>query len=360
VVARCAPEVADLLGASVLRIEGLSPEAMLARLRPLVGGTDAYRRWNAQWVIESAGLLHALGVARRSDALEMELELADGRRVRRTLAFVAEESLPKAASPERLLLPEPLPAEADKGWRTAPAAAAPLYQQDAARNYRIAPLPELAALYVQFRSHLDFPQETLAAFTQAIDAAMRAEAPRHLIVDLRLDTGGNADLTRDWIRTLPDRVPGRIYLLVGPYTFSAGIVAAAAIKHDGGAKVRIVGEPVGDRLVWWSEGENACLPFSHYCPHVTTGQWNLERGCQGLPGCYGDPYEVTVGTLGPDLSAPLTRAAWLAGRDPALDAIRRELSRPAPGSSPAASLGDAQPQGRGARSRYRQGPVAAR
>jgi len=31
--------------------------AMLDRLRRLGGGTDAYRRWNLQWVIESAGLL---------------------------------------------------------------------------------------------------------------------------------------------------------------------------------------------------------------------------------------------------------------------------------------------------------------
>ncbi len=42
-------------------------------------------------------------------------------------------------------------------------------------------------------------------------------------------------------------------LLAEPYTFSAGIVAAAAVKHDGQQRTRIVDEGVGDRLPWWSE-----------------------------------------------------------------------------------------------------------
>jgi hypothetical protein len=114
-------------------------------------------------------------------------------------------------------------------------------------------------------------------------------------------------------------------VLVGHYTFSAGIVAAAALKHDGAAKVRIVGEEVGDRLAFWSEGENVCLPTSHYCLHATAGLWDLRHGCRGQAGCYGDRYQVTVGTLRPDLPAPLTIAVWLAGRDPGLDAIALDL-----------------------------------
>lgn len=35
--------------------------------------------------------------------------------------------------------------------------------------------------------------------------------------------------------------------------------------------------------------------------------------------------QVIVGTLRPDLPAPITIAAWLAGRDPGLEAVRRDL-----------------------------------
>ena len=327
VVARAAPEQAELLGARVLRIEGLSPAAMLVRLRHFVGGIDAYRRWDGEWLIENAGMLHAMGVAKSAAGLKLELRLRDGRRVERTIPFAPGDSMPPGAGPVRVWVPMLLPGEAEKGWRAAIAEPVPLYLEDGMKAHRAQALPELGAVYVEFRSHLDSPEETIAAFTHGVDELIAAAKPWHLIVDLRFDTGGNSDLTRDWVKDVVTRVPGTIYLLTGPYTFSAGIVTAGAFKHDGARRVRIIGEGVGDGLRFTSEGRGECLPFSHYCPHVTTGTWDLVRGCAGEPGCYGDRYAVTVGTLAPDVPAPLTAAAWLAGRDPALEAVRKEIIR---------------------------------
>jgi hypothetical protein len=325
VVARAAPEYLDLLGARILRIEGMTPASLLARLRPLWGGPDTSRRWNLEWIIESAGLLHAAGVAENPDRLRFELQLSDGRRVERSIGFVPRTSVPPGAGPVRLWCAEPWPAEAEKGWRAAPIQPQPLYLQESAKLFRVVRLPELAALYVQLRAHYDGPEEKIADLMRSVDSAITANQPRRLIVDLRFDIGGNTDLTRDWLRSLPAQIPERIYVLVGHYTFSAGIVAAAALKHDGGTKVRLVGDALGDRLVFWSEGENACLPSSHYCLHATAGLWDLRHGCRGQEGCYGDKYDVTVGTLRPDLPAPLTIRVWLAGQDPGLDAIARDL-----------------------------------
>ena len=325
VVARAAPEYVDLLGAIVLRIEGKTPASVLARLRPVWGGPDTSRRWNLEWIIESAGLLHALGVAHSPDRLHLELQLRDGRRVNRSIGFVPRTSVPPGAGPVRLWCAEPWPGEAEKGWRAVPIQPQPLYLQEGAKLFRVVRLPALEALYVQMRAHYDGPDDKIADLMRSVDGAITEDQPRRLIVDLRFDIGGNTDLTRDWLRSLPQRIPHRIYVLVGHYTFSAGIVAAAALKHDGGAKVRLVGDAVGDRLVFWSEGENACLPASHYCLHATTGLWDLRQGCRGRDGCYGDTYDVTVGTLRPDLPAPLTIQAWLAGQDPGLDAIARDL-----------------------------------
>ncbi len=326
VIARAAPEYLDLLGARVLRIEGLAPATMLARMRSVWGGPDASLRWNVQWIIENGGLLHALGAAQRADGLQLELQLADGHQVTRYIAFVPNTTMPSSKGPVRLWSADPWPGEADQGWRSAPAGPQPLYLQDSASLFRVVPLPGIEALYVQFRSHLDGPNEKITDLMHTVDAAIEARHPRRLIVDLRFDIGGNTDLTREWTRTIPDRIPDRIYVLVSPYTFSAGIVAAAAFKHDGGAKVRIVGDELGDRLVFWSEGRNVCLPTSHYCLHATTGKWDLVHGCQGQAGCYGDTYQVTVGTLRPDLPAPLDGAAWIAGQDPGMDAVMRDIT----------------------------------
>jgi hypothetical protein len=180
-------------------------------------------------------------------------------------------------------------------------------------------------LYLQMRAQFDAPEETVAGFQQQADEAISRSHPGNLIVDLRFDSGGNIDLTREWQRTLATRIPGRIYVVVGLYTFSAGIVAAAALKPDARDRARIVGEDVGDRLSWWSEGNDVCAPNSKYCLHRTTGLWDLVHGSAGRPECYGDKYDAQVETLKPDLYAPLTARTFLGGRDPAMEAIKREI-----------------------------------
>jgi hypothetical protein len=328
VIARAAPEQAALVGARITRVEDLAPDELLGRLRAICGGTGPYRRWNTVWVLGSGGFLHALGLARSADALRLELEMPDGSRRTVRMPYVPEASMPAGLRPTRLLARERSDEELARGWVVAGAAAeAPLYLQQPDVLYRAQRLGDLDALYVQLRSNVDEQGQHLAPFLEATLAAARAAPPRRLVLDLRFDVGGNIDLSRAFLRELVKLTRERIYVLVSRYTFSAGIVSAAAVKHDGGSRVTLVGEEVGDRLRFWSEGEDACLPHSRYCLRPTSGLWDLERGCKGTPGCYGDAYDATAGSLRPDLPAPLTAAAWLAGSDLAMEAVRADLSR---------------------------------
>ncbi|MBS0580517.1 MAG: hypothetical protein JSR36_14770 [Proteobacteria bacterium] len=326
VIARADAANADLLGARVLSIDGRSARELFAGLREYWGGLDRYRRWNLEpAVIEQAGMLYAAGLARRADRLELQVQLPDGRRVHRTLQFVAKSSMPPGQIFERLWSPAAWPGDAEKGWTSFQPPVTPLYLQEGARVFRVARLAELDALFVQMRVHFDADGETVEDLRRRAEEIMQEKPPRHLIVDLRFDTGGDIDLTRDWQRSLAARVPGQIYVLVSPHTFSAGIVSAAAFKHDAPGRVQVVGEAVGDRLRWWSEGDNVCMPHSHYCLHMTTGLWDLVHGCAAHPACYGDRYEAQVADLDPDLAAPISAGSWLAGRDPGMEAIARSI-----------------------------------
>jgi hypothetical protein len=175
-------------------------------------------------------------------------------------------------------------------------------------------------------STADAQGHEIAPFVKRVRDEIEMTHPKNLILDLRFDIGGNIDETRDLACAMAANVRGRIYVLIGPYTFSAGIVMAAATKHDGGDRVTIVGDNVGDRLRWWSEGKTVCLPNSRYCLHVTTGLWDLIHGCAGDPDCYGDKLDARVDSLEPQLRAPLTAVAWLAGRDPGMEAIKADLA----------------------------------
>jgi hypothetical protein len=257
----------------------------------------------------------------------MKLRLFDGRVIDRTIAMVPVAQMAATAEGARLWSPEPVPKERD--WATALRPRdVPLYLRDADHPFRSIPVHNLRALYVQFRSNEDENGFPIKEFLDTVRKYISRIRPTNLIVDLRFDVGGNLLTTLDFMRRLAGSVAGRTYVLVGPYTFSAGIISAAAIKKGGGNHVTIVGDTIGDRTHFWSEGTGIELPNSHYTFKYTDGQFNLEGGCSGESRCMDDmyPIDVNVGPLTPDIHAPLTAAAYFANRDPGMEAIAHDIS----------------------------------
>ena len=327
IVARATGAAADLAGARVVKIEGRSPAAMYAGAKVLLGGNDAGRKhWLNDW-IESAGVLHALGLAKEPDTLALTLRLVDGRTIDRSIDMVPAKDLPPTAELERLWSPEPIAGE--HGWTAALGTGdLPLYLQDANRPFRAVPLPDKQALYVQFRSNEDEKDFPIAKFTDEVRKTIADTHPPNLIVDLRFDVGGNLLTTLDFMRQVPSLAGKHTWLLVGPYTFSAGIISAAAIEKHGGNRVTLLGEPIGDRLHFWSEGANIPLPNSHLSFRYTNGQFDLANGCTGAPACMDDMYPINVNgvSLDPDIPARLDAEAYFGKADPAMDAVAKDIA----------------------------------
>ena len=330
VVARAAPEAAEFLGARVKAIDGHTPEQILARLRAIGGGLDTYRKWNLEWVIENGPMLYTLGVAQQPGSLRFTFECPDGRSVERRISFIPLTEAAEGNGPVGNWSPSLSRDELTKGWRVATAAPVPLYLGQMEDLFRMQDVPDLDALYVQFRANHDEDGQKIAPFVAAVEERLTETPPRNLILDLRFDVGGDIDQTRELMHRMASATRDRIYLLVGRYTFSAGIASAAALKHDGGPRVRVVGEELADPLRWWSEIDVTCLPHSHICMRGTHGLWDLRNGCAPNPLCWSDRYDARVESLTPDIPAPLTATAWLAGRDPGMEAIATDLRASAP------------------------------
>lgn len=325
VVARVAATHADLAGALVERIEGVTPTKLMQSLRTIGGGLDHFNVWNLSWVIESAGMLHAMGLAAAPDKLKVTFMHSDGTRIVREIAYVPSDQVPSGELPGRLWSQAPLPVEVAQGW-SVPAHPEPLALQDSEKMYRSVELRDIDSLYVQIRINIDFGGQEIGPFARQLEQQLKQAAPRNLILDLRQNTGGDNEKTRELMRAIARSIKGHIYILVGGQTYSAGIANAAALKHDGGARVLIVGTPVGDRLQWWSEGHQRIeLPHSRYAFRLNSGYWDLVQGCAGKPQCYGDKYKVQVTSLSPQIAAPIRVADWLAGRDPGLEAVLSDL-----------------------------------
>jgi len=327
VIARAGPPVAELAGARILSVEGLTPAALLARFAEVCGGTESYRLWNTTWAIESEGILAALGIAKGADRVRLMLAMPHGEKVERVVEMVPTADVPNLRA-ARLWSGELTEEEKKRGWRTAiDARTEPVYLRDADEPFRLTTLEGSDTTYLQFRTNYDLAGRSIRGFAEKTRETLGAHHVRNLIVDLRFDSGGDITRTAELMREIPKDVTGRMYLLVARYTFSAGIVAAALVKHYGANQVRIVGEEVGDRLRWWSEGHDACLPHADLCMRVTDGLWDLVKGCKAEPNCYGDRFAAAVGSLRADVDAPLTAEAWLSGRDLGMEVVKAELRK---------------------------------
>lgn len=317
---------ADLLGARLQAIDGLP----LARLREaahaLVGGLPAWRDRQAPALFESPQQLHALGLSPAADAASYRFQLPDGRTVERRLVGDPPRTDRARGSTDRLLLPEVLPPEL--GWRgVLPLAKAPWVLRDAEKRLRWRHDATLDALVLEMRQATDTPGASLRAFYDEVRAAAALHKPAHLVLDLRFNGGGDLTRTRDFAEELPTLVPGRLFVLTSPWTFSAAISTAGYLKQAAPARVSIVGEAVGDRLQFFAEGRAVTLKHSREVLLPATERHDYVDGCRLHDDCHAPVQRrpIVLPSLAPDVVAPWTFAAYRDGEDPAMEAVARAL-----------------------------------
>ena len=314
-----------LIGRQVAALDGYPIEYLRKRFGDYYGAIPAKcDDWIGYW-LESPELLHAAGVANRPDRLT--LSFTNGQRTEASVMVTAQVQPPahgRYAFFYRSRLVEHL------GANLAPNASTPLYLAEPDKLFRYASVPQWNALYLQLRYNTHVGEERLNKFVEAATAAIREQKPTHLIVDLRLDSGGDLNTTRDFMQSLPTLVPnnGKIFAITSGRTFSAGIASLGYLKQAGRDRVVIVGEPIGDELEYWAEGSLTELPVSKAEVLYATERHNYRTGCQE-PDCHGSirKHPIRVQGLAPDLKASLRYEDYRHGIDPALAVIATQIQQ---------------------------------
>jgi len=147
---------------------------------------------------------------------------------------------------------------------------------------------------------------------------MDANRPCALILDNRFNDGGDYTNSAGFAGDIPKLVDGKIIVLTSPMTFSAGITTVGFVKQAGGDRVIIVGEKVGDRMAFYSEGSRGCLPNYHLCLNYRTAEHNYAGPCMDLRTCFWLDwfYPVRVKSFDPDETVTMRFADWRSGHDP--------------------------------------------
>lgn len=291
----------SLTGLRVIGLAGLPIEQVLARVRPLVPhDNESSLRALAPHYALVAEVLAGLGVTAGVGPVEFTFERTSGERFEQELS-------PLAGSAYAAEFADPLHGHNPS---VLPQRARPLYLAGAGRELYVRKLAGGRVLYVGYNSALASTFE----FASVLERLARSRAVGRVIVDVRLNGGGNNQSYRPLYSVLASQRinrPGRLYLLVGRATFSAAGNFAAEI--DRYTRAVLVGEPTGGGVNQYGDATTITLPATGWEVHVATSY--VVRGT---------PNDKRLAIV-PSRRVALHAAEFLAGRDPVLAAALKGI-----------------------------------
>lgn len=324
-VVRAKGAALPLLGRRIEAVDDVSIDDILSRLRVYRGGLGKLRDYDDVSLLESPELLHAAGLAKSAQAVTLTVS-GDGETESTQLAALAAGSDEFAASPLRYLAALATSHEG-AAWRSAfSARPTPLWLQDPDQMFRLVPLAELDSIYLQLKTNSDASDgERIGAFLSNARQSIAQHRPTNLILDMRFDSGGDYTTTASFMSHLHEMIPrdGRIFVITHTATFSAGITSIGFVKQASPRQTVILGEPVGDRLIFYGEPRRLKLPTSGIEISYATGLHDYLHGCRWFGPCYWVNwiYPISVESLDPEFMAPMSFVDTIAGRDPAMEAV---------------------------------------
>jgi hypothetical protein len=329
-VVRAAPALNCALGARIVSVNKSSPEDLLHLLRPLIGGTDQFAKLLSVNLLVVPAALHVLDARAPTDNARISLAQT---RCAQSEFDVDASATPSSRSrdenrwPTRDLSPVREPQDQNNFQHALDGQSTPLYLRRPDDSYWSARLGT-DLLYVQLRRIRNAGAVSLPEFARSTVDAVESERIRYVVVDLRASPGGNSNLLFSFSRRLPQAIAtdGKVFVLIGPNTFSAAIITAARLKYFGGARTVLIGEDMADSGRFWSDGGRATLPNSHIVISYARYLQDWSNGCSlaQLRVCYWVEYlhGVAAGDLSPTIRLPETSAAYFAGRDAVMEKVQ--------------------------------------
>lgn len=325
-----APGYESILGSRIEKFGQLTTIESLDRVAPYISGTDQRIRYLSASYLTSKMVLDRIGVLASRNSVPLTLRLKNGETKTVSLSV---------SKPDPYDVREPI----FFGWSS-------LIPDEKGKENRWAHVldgakkrspgygkPEPLAvqwigdgektLYIRSNFIQSKGKDSLAdAFLfGVIQKQVVPKQPRLIVVDLRLNNGGNFFETILFSQTLPKLLPrdGKIFVLVSRATFSAALVTVATLKRANPANVILVGETMGDNGHFWDEPETKTLPNSRIQVFYSTKFEDFEKGCAGNVDCYWPAavFAQSPINLEPEVKIAVPFIDYAMGNDPVLDAV---------------------------------------
>ncbi len=298
-----APAYRELVGARITSIGGVEVAQAERRLDTVA---DASNAWTKRWWLPftfRGEVFKALKLTETADRARFGLQFSGRTQV---------VEIPILRKP--FTVGYNLGAPPDSDWVDGRGARTPLYLQHLEHPLWFAPAGN-ATLYVRCSVVGDSDGETFDAFFSRVFSYADHNGVERLILDLRMNGGGDNSLTPSVVARIVQRQNlnrrGHFFVVVGRSTQSAAENLVDRLERD--TEAVFVGEPTGERPNMYGDPQPFVLPRSKITVNISSLYWQ-DMGPR-------DDRDAT----GPEIAAELTEADFENGVDPALEAIARPL-----------------------------------
>jgi len=290
-VVGAAPSLREAIGTRVVRIGSEVPEKVEAALRPYIPHENqAWLHYQSPNYMIFDQLLTNLKIVPSKGRVEFTFEKSDGKRFSLDIPrwpLKAQTNIVTAW--EALQIPTPL------------------YRKQTQAAYWHEYLTDAKTLYIQYNKCQNIGQ-SFESFAREVLSFADSHSVERVIVDLRFNAGGDSRVVKPLIEGLKSRRPlcaqGHLYALIGPVTYSSGMMAAMDFKDE--LHAILVGEPTGGKPNGFGEVKRATLPNSNLAVYYPTKYFR--------PISDADPDSIV-----PDVPVSLTLEDFIAGRDPIME-----------------------------------------
>ncbi len=281
-------EYSELIGSMLIGYgEYPAVEAAAAMSEMFPATNDVVRRTRAENFMMMAYPMEALGFGDTDSTVSFTFLCATGDTVTNQLRAVDQYAMETFHNRESVTLPIWLGSD-DFYW------------------YRY--LPERKMLYCAYNSCALMSDYHMDDYVEELRERAESEHVDAVVVDLRRNSGGNSMIAApliSWLRELSENSDIRLYLIIGRWTYSSGILNAIEISEIAG--VTVLGENTGGSPNHLGEVRTTQLPWSGLSVSYPTKYFQRVEG------------EGT--TMRPDVQIPLDAGMLFNGENRILDTI---------------------------------------
>jgi tetratricopeptide (TPR) repeat protein len=293
---------ASILGAKLIKVEGVPVMQALEAVKPLVPAeNDQFFKAYGLDYLGNPEALHAQHVTK---ALKKNLTYTfekDGKSFEQTVATLDTFALPRDYGFIK----------SNTDWLTIrDTSTTPYYLKNLDKIYYFEYLPATKTVYVRHSQIQDEPQEAIPLFYKRLFEFIDKNDVERLVLDVRLNGGGNNTKNKPIITSIIEtkkiNQPGKLFVIIGRRTFSACQNLVNELSNYTNAL--FVGEPTGENINFYGDNRRIELPKTKTPVYLSFAWWQDKAYWENAP------------WLAPQLAVDMSFNDYKTNKDPVLDA----------------------------------------